>query len=85
MHVLDSKILVAKEEQQEEAVEKIGGFVIPSGNKSYDVYKVVSVGDKIESLKEGEVIYTYPNPGTELKLAEGTYRVISLPDILVVL
>ena len=83
MHVLDSKILVTKEEQQEEAVEKIGGFVISSGNKSYDVYKVVSVGDKIESLKEGEVIYTYP--GTELKLAEGTYRVISLPDILVVL
>lgn len=86
MKAIDSKILVKEEKQQDLALtERLGGFQIPVGAGEFGVYKVLSVGEKVTSLKEGDVVYTYQNPGKEFKHEGKTYRVISIPDIIVVL
>ena len=87
MKTIDSKILVKKVEEDgvEDYTEKVGNLVIPNRNKQTEKYEVISVGEKITSLKEGDVVVTFPNPGTIVKHDGVDYRVISIPDILIVL
>lgn len=85
MKAIDSKILV-KEVEQEELQEKIGDLVVPVGaSKDRMTFDVISVGEKIDSVKPGDKVVTYYNPGHEFKEGGETYRVISITDILVVL
>lgn len=87
MRTIDSKILV-KELKGERLEEKIGNLVVPDGvNKEQSRFEVVSVGEKIapSALKPGDKIITYYNPGHAIKIEDQEYRVISIPDILVVL
>lgn len=86
MKAIDSKILVVEEKRQDERLkERLGGFEIPMGAGEFEVYKVLSVGEKVESVKEGEVVITYPNPGHKFRFEDANYKVISVSDILVVL
>lgn len=86
MKAIESKILVVKENQQDtKLTEKLGGFEVPMGAGEYETYKVVSVGEKIDSLKEGDVIFTYQNPGHRLTYQGIEYKVISVTDVLAVL
>lgn len=86
MKAIDCKILVTKEDQQDaKLTEKLGGFEVPAGAGEYETYRVVSVGPKVEDLKEGDLLATYIKPGHELTVEGTTYRVISVADILVVL
>lgn len=87
MKVIDSKILVTVEKNNS-ATQKIGNMAleIPVGSGQYEVATVVSVGEKIDNLKPGDTLYVYPKCGTSFNHTDGKeYRVISLPDILVVL
>lgn len=87
MRTIDSKILV-KELKGERLEEKIGSLIVPDGvNKEQSRFEVVSVGEKISPnvLKPGDKIITYYNPGHAMKIEDQEYRVISIPDILVVL
>ena len=85
MRAIDSKILV-KEIKQEELQEKIGDLVVPVGSsKDKMTFEVISVGEKVESLKPGDKILTYYDPGHTFKQDNVEYRIISVPDILVVL
>ena len=78
MKTIDSKILVKKVEEDgvEDYTEKVGNLVIPNRNKQTEKYEVISVGEKITSLKEGDVVVTVPNPGTIVKHDGVDYRVI---------
>lgn len=85
MKAIDSKILV-KEIKQEELQEKIGDLIVPAGStKDKMLFEVVSVGEKVDSLKEGDRVLTYYDPGHKFKQDGNEYRVISISDILVVL
>lgn len=85
MHTIDSKILV--QVMKEEAyTEKIGGFVVPSDDSNtVEKAKVISTGEKIESLKPGDIIYIQRGSGYKFKNNDEEYRVISIPDVIVVL
>jgi co-chaperonin GroES (HSP10) len=85
MKAIGSKILV-KEVEQEVLQEKIGNLTVPVGNsKEKMLCEVLSVGEEIKGLKPGDKIYTYYDPGHKFREAGEEYRIISLPDILVVL
>ena len=85
MKAIDSKILVKKEDQQDtKLTEKLSGFEVPAGAGEYETYRIISVGPKVEDLKEGDLVATYMKPGHELTYEGTTYRVISVADILVV-
>lgn len=87
MKAIDCKILVKEEKLQDEVMkEKLGGFQIPVGNNKFGVFRVVSVGDQIKAdIHDGDLIYTYPNPGHEVSHEGIEYRVISITDVLVVI
>ena len=86
MKAIESKILVVKENQQDEKLtEKLGGFEVPVGAGEFETYRVVSVGEKIDSLKEGDVIFTYINPGHRISYEGIEYKVISITVVLAVL
>lgn len=84
MKVIDSKILV-KVEKQTTYAEKAGGFVVPTDQDSrYEVAKVISVGEKVESIKIGDILYIMRGAGFEFSNEGEEYRVISIPDILII-
>ena len=84
MKTIDSKILVKEINKNEELVEKMGNFVIP-GSTDYDEVEVVSVGEKVEGVKTGDRILTYHGAGHSFRRDNTDYRVISIPDVLVIL
>ena len=85
MKAIGSKILV-KEVEQEVLQEKIGNLTVPVGNsKEKMLCEVLSVGEEVKGLKPGDKIYTYYDSGHKFREAGEEYRIISLPDILVVL
>ena len=85
MKAIGSKILV-REVEQEVLQEKIGNLTVPVGNdKEKMLCEVLSVGEEIKELKPGDKIYTYNNPGHKFRENGEDFRVISMPDILVVL
>ena len=47
--------------------------------------EVVSVGEEVKGLQPGDKIYTYYDPGHKFRENGEDFRVISVPDILVVL
>jgi co-chaperonin GroES (HSP10) len=86
MKTVDVKILVKHEELKDSRLsEKLGGFELPAGAGEYDTYRVISVGENVtSSLKEGDLIATYPKAGHEITVEGVSYRVITLSDILLV-
>lgn len=85
MRVIGSKILV-KEVEQEVLQEKIGNLTVPVGNsKEKMLCEVLSVGEEVKGLSVGDRIYTYYNSGHKFRENGEDYRIISIPDILVVL
>ena len=88
MHTIDSKILV--QVMKEEAyTEKIGGFVVPSGswkNSTNGTYVNSSDVSQLGTIiKPGDIIYIQRGSGYKFKNNDEEYRVISIPDVIVVL
>ena len=80
--VKDREILINLANYTIDAGLKVG---LLEGAGEYEVYKVISVGEKVDSVKEGDTLLTYINPGHKFTYAGETYKVISISDILVVL
>jgi co-chaperonin GroES (HSP10) len=86
MKAISSRILVVEEKQQDtKLTEKLNGFEVPIGAGEFETYRVISVGEEVNSVKEGDIVLTYLNPGHKFSYSGVDYKVISITDILVVL
>jgi co-chaperonin GroES (HSP10) len=83
MKVIDSKILIKV--KKEGATEKFGGFEVPIGAGEFEVGEVISVGEKVTGVSPGDTIYFYMGSGKEFTHESIKYRVITIPEVIVVL
>ena len=83
MRAIENKVLV--QVQRNGPTEKIGSFVLPDDPSGLETATVISVGDKVESVKEGETVYIYGGAGKEFMKDGQKYRIVSLNEIVVVL
>lgn len=83
MRAIENKVLV--QVQKTGPTEKIGAFVLPDDPNGLDTATVISVGDKVDSVKEGETVYIYSGAGKEFTRDGQKYRVVLLSEIVVVL
>lgn len=81
MKAVDTRILVQSEGTN--VKEKIGGFEVPITD--YETVKILSVGEKIESVKKGDMALIYPGAGKEFMKDGQKYKVISINEIIVIL
>lgn len=83
MKVLDSRLLVQVDETA--STQKIGGIEIPA-DRDVQKAKVIAVGPDIaEHVKEGEMVYIYPNAGKEFTCDGQKLRVVTTSEVIVVL
>lgn len=81
MKAVDTRILVQKKGTQEK--EKFGTFEV--NVTEYETVEIISVGEKIESVKAGDTALIYPGAGHEFMKDGQKYKVISLNEIIVIL
>lgn len=85
MKAYNFNILVEKV-KKEVAEQKIGNFVISDkGENEFDTCKVISVGNKVEGIAEGDTLLVRPGAGHDVKIEESEYTVILDSDVLVIL
>lgn len=86
MKVIGEKVLVKVEKSSESCVQKIGGLTIPVGPGAgeYEVAKVLGVGEKVESVKEGDTLFLYYGSGKTFHHESEEYRVITLNEIIAI-
>lgn len=85
MKVVDTKILVEEEKIQDPVLkEKLGGIEVPVGEGQFDTFKVISVGDKVDGINEGDIVFTYPGAGHKFNYEGHKYNVVTISDILVI-
>lgn len=87
MKVIGSKILL-RVRKNDEVVEKIGNFVVPTGAGEYEVAEVLGVGKEIEEkgeIKVGDTVYIYLGAGKDFTSEGQKYRVIAPNEVIVVL
>ena len=76
MKVIDSRVLI-QPEKNTGCVQKIGGLDIRVGDeKDYEMGTVLSVGEKVDVLKEGDRVYFYSGAGKKVFQDNKEYRVI---------
>lgn len=83
MRAIENRVLV--QVKKTGPTEKIGAFVLPDDPNGLETAEVISVGDKVDSVKEGETVYLYSNAGKEFTKDGQKYKVVSLSEIVVVL
>jgi len=84
MKVIDSKILI-RVKKGDAATERFGGFEVPVGAGEFEIGEVLSVGEKVVGLAEGDTIYFYKGSGKEFTHEGQKYRVITIPEVIVIL
>lgn len=84
MKVIKSNIL-CREIKSESPTTKIGGFVVPNDQKDYMEAEVMSVGEEVKEIKEGDRIYIYPNAGKKIDVHGENYRIINVSEVIIVL
>lgn len=82
MKVIDSKILL---KVKKGATQKMGNLEIPVDAKEYEIGEVLSVGEKVEGVKEGDTIYFYSGAGKYFTSDGESFRVIVSSEVIVVL
>lgn len=82
MRTIEGKILL---EVEKGCVEKIGEFVMPVDSNEYETGKVLSVGEKVVGVKEGDTVNFYKGAGHTLTKDGKQYRIITSNEVLVVL
>ena len=82
MKVINSSILIKVERG---ATMKIGGLEVPAEAREYEIGKVLSVGDKVTGVKEGDTIYFYSGSGKKFTNEGEEFRVINSSEVIVVL
>ena len=85
MKVIGEKVLVTVDKPTT-STQNIGGFVYTAGaGVDYEVAHVISVGEKVDSVKSGDTIYIYKGSGKMFNHEEKEYRTITLSEIIVVI
>ena len=85
MKVIGEKVLVIVDKPTTNT-QNIGGFVYTAGaGVDYEVAHVISVGEKVDSVKSGDTIYIYKGSGKMFNHEEKEYRTITLNEIIVVI
>lgn len=85
MKVLNAQVLL-EIEKEEAPIEKIGMLEVPVGmNKEWEKGKVISFGNQVIGVEEGDKVLIYPGAGKTIKVDGKEYRVISSAEIIVVL
>ena len=82
MKTIEGKILL---EVERGCVEKIGEFMVPVDSKEYETGKVLSVGEKVVGVKEGDTVNFYSGAGHTITIEGKPYRIITSNEVLVVL
>ncbi len=84
MRVIDSRVLV-EVQNTGGPVEKIGSFELPKDPNGIEKAKVLSVGEKVSGVNEGDTVYIYAGAGKEFMEGGKKLRVISSSEIIVIL
>lgn len=83
MKVLDSRVALQVDKT---CTQKIGDIEIPVGAGEYERARVVSVGPEIQDqIKEGDVVYIYPNAGKKFSIEGTEFRLVTSNEIIVIL
>ena len=82
MKAVGSRILIMAASETTEKL-KVGSFEVPVTD--YEKVKILSVGEEIKSLHEGDVALIYPGAGKEFTHEGQKYRVISINEVIVVI
>jgi len=80
MKAIGSRILVENISSGEKI--KYGNFEVPQSD--YETVKILSVGEEIKSIHEGETALIYPGAGKNFIYEGKNYRVISINEVIVV-
>ena len=70
-----------------EGPKKVGGLILTDETDESNRYKkanIVSVGNMVEVVKEGDVIYYDKHAGHDIGYNDNMYRVIRARDIVIV-
>jgi len=81
MKAINNGILVQDDGLKEK--EKFGNFEMPVTD--YETVKVLSVGEKITEVKEGDTALIYPGSGKTFTKDGQKYRLINVSEIIVIL
>jgi len=82
MKAVGSRILVKETSTTTEKL-KVGSFEVPVTD--YEKVEILSVGEEIKSLQEGDIALIYPGTGKEFMYDGQKYRVISINEVIVVI
>jgi co-chaperonin GroES (HSP10) len=82
MKAVGSRILVKEASTTTEKL-KVGNFEVPVTD--YEKVEILSVGEEIKSLQEGDIALIYPGAGKEFMYDGQKYRVISINEVIVVI
>jgi|TARA_R100000808_G_scaffold14325_1_gene33899 co-chaperonin GroES (HSP10) len=67
--------------------KKVGGLVLTdeiNEDSRYLKAKVISIGDNVQGIKEGETIYYDKNAGHGIQVGENFYGVIKQMDVVLI-
>lgn len=86
LKVIGEKVLV-RVDKSCTCTQKIGGLEIPVGPAAgeFEIAHVIGVGEKVESVKEGDTMYIYFGAGKKFLHENEEYRVITLNEIIVII
>lgn len=85
MKVIGEKVLVAVDKPTA-STQNVAGFTYVAGaGIDYEIAHVIGVGEKVESLKEGDTIYIYMGSGKKFNHDGAEYRTITLNEVIVVI
>ena len=84
MQAINDYVIVDK---TKEGPKKVGGLILTDETDESNRYKkanIISVGNLVEGVKEGDVIYYDAIAGHDIAYSDELYRVIRMRDIVIV-
>tara|TARA_R110000824_G_scaffold3929_1_gene18746 strand:+ start:2691 stop:2951 length:261 start_codon:yes stop_codon:yes gene_type:complete len=86
MKAIGRNIIINKIKEGTTATE--GGLLLAENQREdirYTEASIISIGDQVEGLKEGDSIYFDRHAGHKIEIDKKTYHLIKLQDVVVVL
>ena len=86
MKAVGSYLIIQKIE--ENITKSEGGLLLNKNDRSdirYIEAKVISIGDEVKGIKKNDIIFYDRHAGHMIELEEGSYQVIKIHDVVVVL
>jgi chaperonin GroES len=86
MKAIGRNIIINKIKEGTTSTE--GGLLLAENQREdirYTEASIISIGDQVEGLKEGDSIYFDRHAGHKIEINKKTYHLIKLQDVVVVL